>query len=280
MRGIVSAAMTAALERASLRDSFDLVVGCSAGALNAAAFLSGDAEASMREYWGAFGGRGFINLARVLARRPAVNLELVVDYASETLDARRHERTFSSPIELHCIATNVDSGESEDLNNFQNIEELRAALLASSRLPALSGPPVVFRGRRYLDGGISEPIPLRTAMALGATHLLLFLTRPAGALYPTPRGLQEVIVNRALSKLNPHVCAAYRSRAPRYDALTNEIAERERSGHPPPLLAIRPPPDLPIVRRLERDRGLLEHVASSCLSHAESVILPGMRQIP
>src|SRR5918999_3388203 len=41
MRGVVSAGMTAALERLGLTRCFDLVVGSSAGALNAAALVAG-----------------------------------------------------------------------------------------------------------------------------------------------------------------------------------------------------------------------------------------------
>jgi predicted acylesterase/phospholipase RssA len=37
-----------------------------------------------------------------------------------------------------------------------------------------------FRGRRWLDGGLSEPVPLASALAAGATHVLVLLTRPRG----------------------------------------------------------------------------------------------------
>jgi predicted patatin/cPLA2 family phospholipase len=54
MRGVVSSAMTQALEEAGLTACFALVVGCSAGALNAAALLSGVAAGCTTEYAGAF----------------------------------------------------------------------------------------------------------------------------------------------------------------------------------------------------------------------------------
>ena len=48
MRGVVSAGMTAALERYGLTPCFDLVVGSSAGAINGAALIAGVARAAAR----------------------------------------------------------------------------------------------------------------------------------------------------------------------------------------------------------------------------------------
>jgi len=41
-------------------------------------------------------------------------------------------------------------------------------------------PPLHHRGRRWLDGGIAESIPIASAMALGATHALILATKPLG----------------------------------------------------------------------------------------------------
>ena len=57
MRGVVSSAMTAALEQAGLTDALDLVVGASAGALNGAALVSGVAAGCCAEAAGGRRGR-------------------------------------------------------------------------------------------------------------------------------------------------------------------------------------------------------------------------------
>ena len=53
MRGVVSAGMTAALERLGLNAFFDLVVGASAGAFNGAALIGGVAGHGAATYSGA-----------------------------------------------------------------------------------------------------------------------------------------------------------------------------------------------------------------------------------
>ena len=44
----------------------------------------------------------------------------------------------------------------------------------------LAGPPVELGGRYYLDAGLSESIPYQTAMAHGATHVLVLSSRQEG----------------------------------------------------------------------------------------------------
>jgi predicted patatin/cPLA2 family phospholipase len=268
MRGVVSSAMTQALEQAGLTPCFDLVVGCSAGALNAAALLAGVATGCTTEYAGAFASRRFINPARLLLGRPAVDVEYVLDHAGEHLDAERHARTLASPIPLHCLATAVDSAQGEDLTGLKDLKELRHALLASSRLPWVGGGPVEFRGRQYLDGGLVEAIPLRTALRLGATHALVLQTRPEGLRYPASEGFAERIVERRLRALNPALVECYRARGRRYDEASDQVQELERQrGAGPSVLGLRLPVGTPPVSRLERRAHVLRVAARVALEH-------------
>ncbi|MBF5045462.1 patatin-like phospholipase family protein [Simulacricoccus sp. 17bor-14] len=273
MRGVVSSAMTQALEEAGLTASFDFAVGCSAGALNAAALLAGVAKGCTVEYAGAFASRRFINPARLLLGRPAVDVEYVLDHAGDHLDAARHARTLASPIPLHCIATAVDSAEGEDLTGFTDLKELRHALLASSRLPWVGGGPVTFRGRQYLDGGLVEAIPLRSALKLGATHVLVLQTRPEGLRYPASEGFAERIVEARLRALNPALVERYRARGRAYDEASDEVALRESErGTGPYVLGVRLPSGTPSVSRLERRAPVLREAARVALEHTRQLL--------
>ena len=78
MRGVVSAAMSAALERLGLTSSFDLVVGSSAGAINGGALVAGVARGCAAAYYGPFASRSFVNPARVLWGRPVMSVDYVL----------------------------------------------------------------------------------------------------------------------------------------------------------------------------------------------------------
>lgn len=269
MRGVVSSAMCAVLEREGLLEAFDLAAGASAGALNAAALLAGVADGCTREYAGAFTSRRFINPGRLLLGRAVVDVGFVLDYDHpDTLDADRHQRTLESPVELHCVACDVATAGAVDLHGMRDRAALREALLASSRLPWVGGEPVrAADGRRFLDGGLVEPIPLDTALAAGATHVVALLTRPAGAAVPeVGTGLGDRIVTKRLHALNPALVDAYRARHAAYAA----TVERIRSQ--PNVLGIFLPEGSPVPGRLERDAAKLREAAALATAAAEAAL--------
>lgn len=269
MRGVVSSAMCAVLERAGLAETFDLAAGASAGALNAAALLGGVADGCTREYAGAFTSRRFINPARLLLGRAVVDVDFVLDYDHpDTLDADRHQRTLESPVELHCVACDVASGQAVDLTGMGDRAALREALLASSRLPWIGGEPLrAADGRRFLDGGLIEPIPLDTALAAGATHVLVLLTRPAGSAVPAVgTGLGDRIVAKRLHALNPALVDAYRTRPARYAATVERIRAE------PTVLGLFLPEHAPVPGRLERDPAKLRAAADLATAAAETAL--------
>ena len=259
MRGVVSSAMLWALEEGGFLPCFDLAVGCSAGAMNAASFLAGASGGCTREYAGAFRSRRFINPARVLLGRPMLDLDFSVDFSSTVLDPGRHRRVLESSIPLHCIATDVDDARRAVLSDFQDIGELRLALEASSCMPLVAGPPVEFRGRRYLDGGICEAIPLASARELGATHALVLQTRPRGLRYPPPQGFLTKLIEIRLRRIHPILPALYHHRNHIYDLTCDQVDADQAKGANalPAVFGLRLPEGTPPVHRLERRAKVL-----------------------
>ena len=274
MRGVVSAGMASALERRQLLDCFDLIVGTSAGALNAAAFLAGVVEGCLGAYHAAFATRRFINPYRLLIGRAAIDVAFTLDHADERLDAARHSRTVASRIPLHCIAVDVDTAVACDLTDLRSEEELRCALLASSRMPWIGGGPVEFRGRRWLDGGLAEPIPHQVALQLGATHVLALMTRPLGvSRTPLPR-LANRIIERRLGRLNRALVELHRRRVSDYEVVVREIALATNEPGPrvPFLYGLRLARGEPEVGQLERRPAMLEAAGRLAFEHAAAVL--------
>ena len=274
MRGVVSAGMASALERRRLLDCFDLVVGTSAGALNAAAFLAGVVEGCLEAYHRAFATRRFINPYRLLIGRAAIDVAFTLDHADERLDAARHSRTVASRIPLYCIAVDVDAALARDLTDLRTEEDLRCALLASSRMPWIGGGPVEFRERRWLDGGLAEPIPYQAALRLGATHALVLMTRPLGvARTPLPR-LANRILERRLRRLNPALVELHHRRVSDYESVVGEIAAAtSEPGHRAPFVyGLRLARGGPEVGQLERRPAVLEAAGQLALEHAAAVL--------
>ena len=220
MRGIVSCAMAGALERAGLTSAFDLVVGTSAGALNGAALLAGVAEGCTRAYAEDFTSRRFIDVRRLVIGRPVVDVAWSMDFACDYLDADRHRRTLESPIEPALPGgrlRDLPGGRPDRLQDARRPAPRAARLEPDAIRRRASGRAL--DGRRYLDGGLVEPIPIAPAREAGATHLLVLQTRPEGVPRSHPGRFVDRMIERRLRALNPGLVEVWRRRTPDYERM-------------------------------------------------------------
>ncbi len=282
MRGVVSAGMTAALERLGLTACFDLVVGASAGAINGAALIAGVARDGAAAYHGPLASRKFVNPARALRGRPVIDVKYVLEYASAGLDADRHERVLASAIALHCVAVSVETAETVTFSGMRSTAELYEVVLASSRMPWAGGPPVEIAGRRYVDGGLGSAVPVTEALAAGATHVLVLQTRPHGVPRRSASRIGDRLIVRHLRGLNPALATLYRERVACYERVVEDIARRslDGAGGPPYVLGLRPPAGTPVVGQLERRSAILAAAARDAERLVEQTLLPSAEHRP
>ena len=224
MRGVVSAAMTAALERLGLTPCFDLVVGASAGAINGAALLAGGAHAARPPTAGrsrrARSSSRCGCSARARDRRRAV-----LDLAA---GSTRPGTSASSPARSRCTASRSASTRRQPTPSPGCARRTSCGRRCSPRrrMPWAGGAPVEIGGRRYLDGGLAAPIPVAEALAAGATHVLALQTRPHGVPRRSASRIGDRLIERHLRRLNPALVALYRGGSPPTSA---------RRGHRAPL---------------------------------------------
>jgi len=276
MRGVVSAGMTAALERLGLTRCFDLVVGSSAGALNAAALLGGVAQPAAAMYHTVLASRRFVNPVRLVFGRPALNVGFVLAHADGDLDAERHQRTIGSPIAFHCVALDVDSAKLREFSGMKTKDELWQVLLATTRMPWIGGDPVRIGPHRYIDGALTCPIPVGNAIDAGATHVLVLQTRPYGVPRSAGGRVGESLIARYLRRLNPALVPIWHARIDQYEALVDDIARRSNSpnGDGPYVLGLRPPAGTPCVTQLERRPEILLRAAQDAERLVEQIFAP------
>ncbi len=183
MRGVISAGMALALHELGLVPAFDAVYGTSAGAITGAWLLSRP-EGLLGWVEPAY-AKTLIRRSALLRGRPVVDIRALIEDLYQTTFPMDFAAVLANPVELHPLATDAATGRSTDLRPFiTNPAELRLALRASAAMPLLAGPPVEFVGRRFYDAGVSESVPYRTALAQGATHVLVLRSRRA--LRPAP----------------------------------------------------------------------------------------------
>jgi predicted patatin/cPLA2 family phospholipase len=259
MRGVVSAGMVSALEALGLTRAFDAVYGSSAGALNAAYFLAGQARIGTTIYFEDINNRRFIDLARPLRGKPIVDLGYLIDDVAtrrKPLDAARVIDTGA----LTVLATHVPTASRAALRAFASPPRLLEALRAGATMPVVAGPPVMHGGEPYLDASITEPVPLPLAEADGFTHVLVLLTRPVPA-PPRTSLLDRVYVLPKLRRLSRDLAARYEHRATPYSALMGHIqAGRGPAGQ---AVAVGLRPAGAEIGKLERRAARLQAGAAS-----------------
>jgi predicted patatin/cPLA2 family phospholipase len=259
MRGVVSAGMVSALESAGLTDAFDAVYGSSAGAINAAYFLAGQAALGTTIYFENINNRRFIDLRRIVAGRPVVDLSFLIDDVAERVKPLDYARVLAARAPLTVVATDVRTGEAAALGPCRSREALRDALRASATMPVMAGPPVTVDGREYFDASLSEPIAVPMAEAAGHSHLLALLTRPVEAARRTTL-LDRAYVLPRLHRLSPSLARKYRDRAAPYARLLEQIAAGRGPAGRAEVAGLRP--QGPVVDMLERDPARLRAAAA------------------
>lgn len=268
MRGIVSAAMTSALEQLGYGDAFDEVHGASAGAFNAAFWLAGQASYLTALYACGFGDPRFARPLRMVRGGPILDMDYVITDVWARQRPLLCEAILSSEVTLHCTATDADTAELVDLTNLDSAQDIRCALRASARLPWLAGPPVHFRGRRLLDATLAEAIPVRTPLA-NATDVLVLQTRPQGIQHAPLSRAVAGLTDRYLQRINPALVTLRRTRSQRYDELSALLNTRARDPTSrPAVCVIRPPGGALLIGQLEHRAVALQTAASHGLRAA------------
>lgn len=156
----------------------DLLVGTSAGAINAA-YLAGDP--------GLDGARRLADIwtsvrTRDVFRLPIKPWHLLSHLRSDALyhsDGLRRLLEGSLPyahieeatLHLRIVATDFETGGAVAFHSGPVID----AVLASSALPGLF-PPVDIDGRLYVDGGIADNVPISPAVGAGAKEIYVIRT--------------------------------------------------------------------------------------------------------
>ncbi|MEQ8839605.1 MAG: patatin-like phospholipase family protein [Acidimicrobiales bacterium] len=178
MRGVVSTGMLVALEQLGMTDCIDFVVGTSAGALAGAFFVEGLVAEGSVLFYTELHTEPFLDRSRLFRREAALDLDYLVDSAAvdRGLD---FTAVAASRIPLFATVSPTDpTSEVRHLHVGGSAVRVSSILKATASLPVLAGGARTVDDASYVDGGLHEQIPWRTAARLGATHVLVLPSKP------------------------------------------------------------------------------------------------------
>lgn len=175
MKGAYANGVLTSFERAGFHD-WNVVIGTSAGGALAAWFSARQAEYA-EGTWPYAADRRVLSYRRMMLGRPLLDHEALLDIVYMDEHPIDQDAIRRAPWRVIVTGSDVDTGSCvyTDLRTAPIIPWLKA----TGRLPLASGPAVDIDGRRYIDGGVVDPIPIRYAVeVLGATQIVLILNNP------------------------------------------------------------------------------------------------------
>ena len=223
--------------------TFDGVAGTSAGAVHGCSFLSGQRGRSIRYYLNYCKDPRFMSIRSWIKTGNVVETEFSYHTLPEVLDPYDFEAFKQNPTPFFAVCTSLESGKAEYIR-ITDMKEQIDAIRASASLPYFSNI-VEIDGKKYLDGGCSEAIPLFGFMKMGFEKNLVVLTRPESYVKkPEFKGLEKLIYRKY-----PDFVSAMQKRHEVYNQTVKQIAELEKQGK---IFVIRPENPLP-AGRMEHD---------------------------
>ena len=250
MRGLFSAGVMDVLMEHGI--TFDGIIGVSAGACFGCNYKS-DQPGRVIRYNKAYGrDPRYMGWRTLLRTGDLVGAEFAYHELPLKLDRFDIDTFERSPMEFVMVATDVDTGKPVyyDMRKvtYESLEWMRA----SASMPVVTKPVVVEDGRRMLDGGITDSIPLEYFQGRGYDRCLVILTQPRDYFKkPAPRWFFNLALRRY-----PAVARAMAVRHEMYNAQLRYVDREERAGR-----ALVIAPDSPLgISRVESDPEKMELV--------------------
>ncbi|MGM9928499.1 MAG: patatin family protein [Bacillus sp. (in: firmicutes)] len=156
----------------------DYVVGVSAGACHGVSYVSKQRGRSYQVNTDYLEDKRYASLSNYMKTKSVFGMDFIFDEIPHKLNLFDYESFLDSPCEFFAGVTNVQSGKPVYFDK-QNMNNDATVLRASSSIPVFS-PIVEYKGGQYLDGGTSDPIPVKKAMEDGCDKVIIVLTQNRG----------------------------------------------------------------------------------------------------
>jgi len=224
---------------------FEYVIGVSMGACNAANYLSLQPERNRIVNTRFVRDSRYLSYRRLFLGGDLFGMNFIFDEIPNKLIPYDLKTYLENP--MRCITVTIDcvTGESlyYDKNNLGN--DYLEVLKASSSLPLIA-KPVKYNGRFLMDGGLSDPIPIRHAAEDGFKKRVVVLTRQRGY-RKTPSKMPKILLLRY--RKFPGLLQNIKTQYLHYNETIDHIEELEARGE---IFVIRPK-EKPPAGRVERD---------------------------
>lgn len=247
LRGIYTAGVLDEMLKDNIK--VDAIIGVSMGALIGINYKSKQRERAIRYNLKYCDDKRYIGLQSLIKTGNIANKEFAYYKVPNELDKFDYETYKKSKIKMFVTVSNIDTGESEYIE-VKDAKEGIEYFRASSSMPGVS-KIVEIDSKRYLDGGVTDSIPVRKALELGYDRIIVVLTRPI----EYRKRLTTMKWLQARYKKYPRFKKAIATRNKKYNETVEEILKLEEDKK---IFCIRPTKKIKIKRVEKNEVAILE----------------------
>jgi predicted patatin/cPLA2 family phospholipase len=156
---------------------FDIYIGVSSGAMSLSYFISGQYKTYFSLSKEVSVSTDFLSYRHAFSEQGYMDLKFLTKYAQENnpLELQKIKESTNNK-KFYVVATNLDDGKAVYLEpNKQNIYK---CLRATSSLPFFTKGKCKINGIDLMDGGWSDPIPVKSASDFGANKIVVIRPHP------------------------------------------------------------------------------------------------------
>lgn len=250
---------------------FPYVVGVSAGACNLLGYAAHQIGYTKNCMIQREANNQYFGVNQLIHAKTIINLDRIFyEYPYHQLPFD-FQTFFNSDIRTEFVVTNCDTGQAEYLHENRDKHRLDTLGKASASVPLFS-KMVELDGKKYLDGGLSDSIPITRAITQGFLKNVVILTRRHGVI-PTMNYYQRILY-QTFYKDFPALLDTIFNRPVMYEQQLILLNCLQEDGK---VFVIRP--ELPEIKRFETDPDKLEsyynhglQIAKSCWKDLQSYL--------
>lgn len=228
---------------------FSEIYGVSAGSCHACSYISGQRHRAFDVNVDYLDDKRYCSLESLLKTGDLFGADMLYHQIPDVLNPFDYDTYNKYEGSFYAVITDCETGKPV----YQKIGDLHHDIIyirASSSLPMISRM-VEIDGRKYLDGGISDSIPVRRALENGPEKSVVILTQPAD--YRKSPNKMAGLIRKKYYKY-PALGQAVADRHLMYNDTLDYIKQQEAAGN---VFVIRP--DSPAgIGRIEKNREKLE----------------------
>lgn len=249
MRGMFTAGVTDVMMEQGI--TFDGAVGVSAGAAFGTNYKSRQIGRTIRYNKRFCNDPRYCGLRSLLTTGNLYNTEFAYRELPLQLDVFDFETYRSNPMEFYVVCTDVETGEPV-YHRYEGTEKSGFDWIRASASMPLVSRIVDIDGKKLLDGGIADAIPLRFFQRIGYGRNVVILTQAADYRKKKTSALPLI---RLMYCRYPQLVQAMAQRHDMYNSTLEYIARQEAAGN---ILVIRPEHPLPVSRVEKNPQKLQE----------------------